>query len=162
MSGNTPKILVAAGVILVVLFAVSVGIGANGGVPGLSVEAVVAAFENLIPSPPVALADISASPESCLDRTLQRIVIPSLGQCLLTVGASNSNVRTLTLTSDSSLRVRTTVSPAEGKTMTVNNTLPRDTAPVTRLELDIFGRGGTLLIDQCIPASGSACVIDVS
>lgn len=162
MSGNTPKILVVVGIVLVILFVAGAGIGAGGGLPGLSVDAVLGAFGGLLPSPPVAMADVSASPESCLDRTVQRVIVPVLGQCVLAVGPGSANVRTLTLTSASALRVRMTVSPTEGKTMTVSAALPRDTEPANRLKLDIFGRGGTLVIDQCVPAGGSACVIDVS
>ena len=162
MSGNTPKILIVVGIVLVVLFVAGLGIGAGGGLPGLSVEGVLGAFGSLMPSPPVALSDVSASPESCLDRAVQRMIVPSLGQCVLTVGPADANVRTLALTSGSALRVRMTVSPTEGKTMTVTDHLPGDAEPANRLELDIFGRGGTLIIDQCAPASGSACVIDVS
>lgn len=171
MSGNAPKILIVVGIVLVVLFVAGVGIGANGGLPGLSVEGVLGAFGSLMPSPPVAIADVSASPGSCLDAAVQRVIVPSLGQCVLTVGPADATVRTLALTSNSALRVRMTVSPTDGKTMTVTDNLPRapqpappggTPPPTNRLELDIFGRGGTLIIDQCLPASGSACVIDVS
>ncbi len=171
MSGNTPKILIVVGLVLVVLFVAGVGIGASGGLPGLSVDGVLGAFGSLLPAAPVAMTDVSASPEGCLDATVQRVIVPSLGQCVLTIGPADANVRALVLTSASALRVRMTVSPTDGKTMTISDTLPQDVdppppgatpTPTDRLTLNIFGGGGTLIIDQCLPAGGSACVVDLS
>lgn len=167
----SPKLLIVVAVVLVVLFLVSVGIGSGGGLPGLSVEGVVGALENLLPSARVEIADINADPESCLNRQLQRLVVPQLGQCSLTVAPSSVNVRSLTFTSDSALRVRTRVEPVEGETMTIRAELPAEPQPgfaggppprTDQIKLDIYGSGGTILIDQCVPDSGSACVIDLS
>lgn len=170
MSGNTPKVLIAVGVVLVVLFVAGTAIGANGGLPGLSVEGVVGALGGLLPSARVELADVTATPESCLDRTTQRLLVPQLGQCVLQIGPSSANVRTLRLTSGSALRARMTVEATEGRPLTIRAELPADPrpgldgtpAPTNELKLDVYSSGGTLIIDQCVPASGGACVVDLS
>lgn len=161
MSGNTPKILIVVAVVIAVLFVAGTGIGLSGGLPGISLEGVLNTFGGLLPSPGVTVAELSTSPEACLNRQLQRIVVPALGQCQIVVGPSQARIRVLTLTSQSALRVRAALTPVEDRTLTVTARLPGDEEPANQLTIDIFGEGASLIIDQCAPVSGDACIVDL-
>jgi hypothetical protein len=164
VSGNTPKIFVAVLLILGVFFMCGVGAGINNGLGAISLEGVINLLNGLFPSPPVRLEDINASPEGCLDRRLGRIEVSPLGQCELAIRAGDANVRSLVLEArqNDALHVELTVSPVEGKAMTLQADLPDESSSQSnRLELDIYRDGGTLRLSQCVPSSGGSCILDL-
>jgi len=161
MSGNAPKILVVALVVIAVLFFVGIGVGAGGGIGSISLDGVIGSLSSLFPSPSVALDDISASPSGCLDRSLQRILVSKLDGCQLQIAASSANVRALKLRIEAgaSVHYTLTVTPPQSQPMTAGDDLPKQGKD--QLTLDFYTSGGTLTLDSCA-TSASACVIDIA
>lgn len=161
MSGNAPKILIVVLVGVVALFVVGVGVGASGGIGGISVDGVINMLAGIFPAPAVKPDEIDASPSSCFDRGLQRIVIPGGGECELEIAESSANVRVLKLeiAAGGAAHLEQVVSPVEDREMVVETDLPNDGE--RRINLTFYPSGGNLLIDECVVNSGSACVINI-
>jgi len=161
MGENAPKIVIVVLVVVVVLFVVGIGVGAGGGIGSFSVDSAINALGGLFPAPAVSVDDITASPSGCFDRDLQRIVIPGGGECSLEFSESSSNVRSLKLqiAPGGLVHIEMLVSPAQDQEMTIETDLPNNGD--SQIDLTLFPSGGSLLIDECLVNSGSACVIDL-
>ena len=161
MSENAPKILIVVLVVIVVLFVVGVGAGASGGIGSISVDSVINTLGGLLPAPAVALDEIEASPDGCLNRNSRRIVIPGGGECALEIAESSANVRSLKLeiAAGGIAHLELVVSPVEDQEMVIETDLPNDGE--RQINLTVYPSGGRLLIDECVVNSGSACVIDL-
>lgn len=174
---DSKKLVIILIVVVIVLFAISAGIGAGGGLGGDDpqswVDSLVNSLGGLFPAQPIGLDEISASPDSCLDRTTGRILVPTLGSCALTFAPSQSNTRRLTLqvVPGASVRYRMEVQPVEERSFEIEERLPSapqppqpnaTPQPTDRVHLDIYKQGGSLIIDECATDGASQCVINVN
>lgn len=161
MGENAPKIIIVVLVVVVVLFVVGVGVGAGGGISSISVDSVISSLGGLFPAAAVSVDDITAAPSGCFDRNLQRIIIPGGGECALEFAESSANVRSLKLqiVPGAVVHLEMIVSPAQDQEMTIATNLPNNGD--RQISLTLFPSGGSLLIDECVVNSGSACVIDL-
>ncbi len=161
MGDNAPKIVIVVLVAAVVLFVVGIGIGAGGGIESFSVDSMINSLGSLFPAPAVTASEIEASPSGCFNATSQRIVVPGGGTCALAFAESSANVRSLKLqiAAGAAAHLEMLVSPVEDQEMTISSDLPNDGD--SRINLTIFPSGGSLIIDECVVSSGSACVIDL-
>ena len=161
MGENAPKIVIIVLVVVVVLFVVGIGVGAGGGIGSFSVDNAINSLGGLFPAPAVAGDEIDASPSSCFNRDLQRIIIPGGGECELEFAESSANVRSLKLqiAPGAIVHIEMIVSPVEDHEMTIETDLPNNGD--RQINLTIFPSGGSLIIDECVVNSGSACVIDL-
>ena len=174
---DSKKLVIILIVVVVVLFAISAGIGAGGGLggddPQVWVDSLVNSLSGAFPAQPINLNEISASPDSCLDRTTGRIMVPTLGSCTLTFAPSQANTRRLTLqvVPGASVRYRMEVQPVEERSFEIEERLPSapqppqpnvTPQPTDRVHLDIYKQGGSLIIDECATDGASQCVINVN
>ena len=161
MGENAPKIIIVVLVVVVVLFVVGIGVGVSGGVGSISIDSAINSIAGLFPSPPVAVSEIDASPSDCFNPTSQRIVIPGGGECELEFATSEANVRSfkLEIASGAVVHLELDVEPVKDQEMTIETDLPNDGD--RQINLTIFPSGGTMIIDECVVNSGSACVIDM-
>ena len=167
MGENAPKIVIVVLVIVAVLFFVGVGVGANGqnngqgGLPGVSVEGAINTFAGLIPAPTVAPSEISSS-SGCFSASQRSITVANFGGCTLEIADSDANIRSLKLKINPGQRVHleSTSNPVEDKPLlTKANLAPGGTTEIT---LNFFKENGSITISNCIPGSGSVCILTIA
>ncbi|MEO8394648.1 MAG: hypothetical protein ABI700_16755 [Chloroflexota bacterium] len=168
MNQNTTRIVIVVLVIVAVVFFVGIGVGAGGqnngqgGLPGLSVDGVVNSFAGLIPAPAVAVSEIDASPSNCFDPNLQRIIVQSGGSCHLEINDSDANIRALKLelASNQRVHIESISNPVEDTEMPSKIDLASD-SNAKGVTLDFFKTNNSVTFSNCIPNSGSVCILNI-
>lgn len=155
-----PKVLVAAIVVLVVLF--GAGLVCRPGAD-LTPRWAERAGELLALEQPLSIRDVGATtPAGCRQLFLgeRRIALPPGGACTFTIRKSTSRiprVRTVALDLTQGLEVQVRLVQREKDRLSVKEELTTD-EPDT--DVDIFQGGGTLII-QCLGGAGGAgCEIE--
>ncbi|MCC6802640.1 MAG: hypothetical protein IT319_07130 [Anaerolineae bacterium] len=154
---DTNKLAIVILVAIVVLFFLFVGVGASGGIKSINVNGVVNSFAGLLPSPAVDLNDITASPESCLNRSQRRLLVTISG-CELTIAASDATVRSLKLqiAPGRSVNITTTVEPVEDQPLDIDADLPNHNEDNLTLTFFKSETPSTVIISACSDAGGCA------
>lgn len=158
---DTTKLVIVVLVAIVVLFLLGIGVGAGGGIQSITVGSIANTLGGLIPSPALDLDAIAASPDGCLNRSQRRIVVPSVGGCLLTIAPSDATVRSLKLQIAPGAFVNITMSaePVEGKVIDIDSDLPNhgnDQMTLTFFKSDM---PSTVSINLC--SNGGGCVLNI-
>jgi hypothetical protein len=167
MNQNTTRIVIVVLVLVAVVFFIGIGVGAGGGnngqggLPGVSVDSVVNAFAGLIPAPTLSVNEINASPSNCFDPNLQRIVVQSLGSCTLEIRSSDANIRALKLQISPNQRVHIEAvsNPVKDTEMPSKVNLPSNGK--SEVTLNFFQTNNSVTFSDCIPNSGSVCILTV-
>jgi hypothetical protein len=96
--------------------------------------------------------EIDAFPSGCFDQILQRIVIPSGGECALQIAESSA---------DRSLKLENVNGAVHLELIEGQETIVESDLPDKQINLTIYSSGGSLVINACVPSGGSNCVINI-